>query len=131
MMNNKSKQVIIIRKDLKMRRGKEISQGAHASLGSMLKLMKKTKYKYELDIEKNSYLDMWLNGIFTKITCVVDSEEELLKLYKIALEKNIPTVLITDKGLTEFNNIDTKTCIAIGPYYSDEIDKITCHLKLY
>ena len=126
-----SKQVIVIRKDLKMRRGKEISQGSHASLGSVLKLMKKSDFKYELEFEKGTYLDQWLNGIFTKITCIVNSEEELLELYNKALESNIPAVLITDRGRTEFNGVATNTCIAIGPYYSEEIDKITGHLKLY
>ncbi len=125
-----SKQVIVMRKDLNMRRGKQISQGAHASLGAVLKLMKKSKYKYELEFEKNSYLDQWLNGIFTKITVGVNSEEELLKLYDKALKMNIPTILITDAGKTEFKGIPTITCIAIGPYFSEEIDKITSNLKL-
>jgi PTH2 family peptidyl-tRNA hydrolase len=35
-----------------------------------------------------------------------------------------------DAGLTEFNGVPTKTCIAIGPNWSDEIDEITGHLKL-
>lgn len=119
-----------MRKDLKIRKGKQISQGAHASLGVVLKLMKKSDYKYELEFEKNSYLDQWLNGIFTKITVGVNSLEELMELYNKALEMNIPTILITDAGKTEFNNIPTITCIAIGPYYSENIDKITSHLKL-
>jgi len=130
-----SKQVIVIRKDLKMRRGKEISQGSHGSLGAVLNLMTKSenngKFKYELEFEKDSFLDEWLNGIFTKITCVVNSEEELLELYNKALKMSIPAVLITDAGRTEFNGVPTKTCICIGPYHSEEIDKITSHLKLY
>jgi len=130
-----SKQVIVIRKDLNMRRGKQISQGCHGSLGGVLNLMTKTenngKFKYELEFEKGSFLDDWLNGIFTKITCVVNSEEELLELHNKALEMNIPTILITDAGRTEFNGVPTKTCICIGPYHSEEIDKITSYLKLY
>ena len=129
-MNKQSKQVIVMRKDLGMRKGKMISQGSHASLGSVLKLMKKSNYKYELYFEKDSYLDQWLNGVFTKITLGVNSEEELIELHNKALEMNIPTVLITDSGKTEFHNIPTITCIAIGPYFSDEINKITSHLKL-
>ena len=125
-----SKQVIVMRKDLGMRKGKMISQGAHASLGSVLKLMKKSDYKYELEFEKGSYLDQWLNGIFTKITVGVNSLDELMELYNKALEMDIPTILITDAGKTEFNGVPTVTCIAIGPYFSEEIDKITSHLKL-
>jgi len=130
-----SKQVIVMRKDLKMRRGKEISQGSHGSLGGVLNLMTKSenngKFKYELEFEKGSFLDEWLNGIFTKITCVVNSEEELIELYNKTLDMEIPVILITDAGRTEFNGVPTKTCICIGPYYSEEIDKITSHLKLY
>ena len=125
-----SKQVIVMRKDLGMRKGKMISQGAHASLGSVLKLMKKSNYKYELEFGKDSYLDEWLNGIFTKITVGVNSLDELMELYNKALEMDIPTILITDAGKTEFNGVPTVTCIAIGPYFSEEIDKITSHLKL-
>jgi PTH2 family peptidyl-tRNA hydrolase len=51
-------------------------------------------------------------------------------LYNKALELNIPCALIEDNGLTEFKGIKTKTCCAIGPYISEEIDKITSHLKL-
>jgi len=43
----------------------------------------------------------------------------------------LETHLITDNGTTEFNSVPTNTCIAIGPDYSDKIDMITKHLKLY
>ena len=125
-----SKQVIVIRKDLGMRKGKMVAQGCHASLGAVLKLMKKSDCKYELEFEDGSYLDQWLNGIFTKICVGVNSEEELYDIYRKAKEMNIPTVLITDSGKTEFDGIPTNTCIAVGPYYSNKIDEITGHLKL-
>ena len=38
--------------------------------------------------------------------------------------------MIVDAGLTEFNGVPTKTCIAIGPANPDDIDEITKHLKL-
>lgn len=130
-----TKQVIVIRKDLKMRRGKEISQGAHSSLGGVLNLMTKTKendrYKYTLEFDEGSFLDEWLNGIFTKVTCVVNSEEELLQLHRDALDLGIPSILITDRGTTEFKGVPTHTCICVGPYKSEEIDKVTGELKLY
>ena len=80
-------------------------------------------------VGKDTILDSWLNGIFTKICLSVDSEEELLKIYN-SIPTEIPSVLITDSGLTEFNGVPTNTCIGIGPWDSDEIDKITGHLKL-
>lgn len=38
---------------------------------------------------------------------------------------------ITDVGRTEFNGVPTITALAIGPNKSEDIDKITGHLKLY
>lgn len=125
-----TKQVIVMRKDLGMRKGKMIAQGAHASLGAVLKLMKVSRYKYELKIDRGSYLDDWFNGTFTKISVYVESEEELLELYKKAFREDIPCSLITDAGLTEFSGTPTKTCIAIGPFRENEINKITGHLPL-
>ncbi len=45
-------------------------------------------------------------------------------------EKGLVCSLIIDAGLTEFGGVPTRTCIAIGPNWSDEIDEITGHLKL-
>lgn len=134
-----TKQIIVIRKDLNMRRGKQISQGAHASMKVFLDLCEKGfSYdehlgeikKYTFYYEKGKNWDNWLNGRFTKVVVGCDSEEELLGLYKKATEKKLPCSLITDAGLTEFNGVPTNTCIAIGPCYPEDLDKITGHLKL-
>ena len=37
---------------------------------------------------------------------------------------------VIDEGITMFNGVKTFTCIGIGPYYSEEIDKFTGSLKL-
>lgn len=128
------KQVIVMRKDLGMRKGKMIAQGSHASLGSLLKFFDKIENKgsitYKVQFGKDSYLDQWLNGTFTKICLYVNSEEELLTIKKLCDEARIPNALIVDAGLTEFHGIPTKTCIGIGPWDSDQIDKITGSLKL-
>lgn len=127
-----------MRKDLHMRRGKEIAQGSHASLGALLKMFEKRTYpddrtKYEVLFDEGSVLDEWLNGIFTKVCVTVSSEEELLSLYHAVTEKapQIPCALIEDRGLTEFHGEETKTCLGIGPWWSDEIDVFTKELKLY
>ena len=137
MEERKVKQVIVVRKDLKMRMGKAIAQGSHSSLGALLTMFNKQTYpddrtKYSVEFEEGSILDKWLNGIFTKICLYVESEDELVELYnKIKTESpDIPIVLIEDAGLTEFHGVKTKTCIGIGPYWSDEIDKYTKDLKL-
>jgi len=134
---SETKQVIVMRKDLGMRKGKMISQGAHASTGCILNMME-TDYvelqgvphlKKTFFIEIGSALDNWLIESFTKITVSVDSEEELLELYEQAQKAELPCILITDSGKTEFKK-PTITCIVIGPGYVEDIDKITKHLKL-
>lgn len=130
------KQIIAMRKDLNMRKGKIAAQASHASLGALLQLFNKTQNgdttNYSIDFEKNSYLNEWLNGIFTKICLSVESEEELLSIYETIKKErqDIPCVLITDCGLTEFHGVPTNTCIGIGPFWSEDIDVYTKHLKL-
>lgn len=135
------KQVIVMRSDLKnsdgqkIRKGKLIAQGAHASMGALLKYFRKIYTSdnttiYSMEFGEDSVLNHWLNGLFTKICLSVDSEKELMEIYN-AIPKEIPHVLIEDSGLTEFNGVPTKTCIGIGPYCSEDLDKITGHLKLF
>jgi len=122
---SKLKQVIVIRKDLKMRRGKEIAQGSHASIAFLTRRIQAESFSLS-EAETD-----WLNGSFAKITLQVNSEEELLSVYDQALEAGLEVHLVTDSGLTEFDGIPTKTCLAIGPDYSEKIDLITKNLKLY
>lgn len=130
------KQIIVMRKDLNMRKGKIAAQASHASLGALLQLFNKTHNgdttNYSIDFGKDSYLNEWLNGIFTKICLSVESEEELLSIYETIKKErqDIPCVLITDCGLTEFHGVPTNTCIGIGPFWSEDIDVYTKHLKL-
>jgi PTH2 family peptidyl-tRNA hydrolase len=128
------KQVIVMRKDLNMRKGKMIAQGSHASLGALLKFFERIENKgsitYKVQFGKDSYLDQWLNGTFTKICLYVNSEEELNNIKIKCDEAKIPNALIIDAGLTEFHEIPTKTCIGIGPWDSEQIDKITGDLPL-
>lgn len=124
------KQVIVLRKDLNMRKGKMVAQGAHASMGVVFNYITARK-ENSIGLE-NIPDDMmeWINGAFTKICLSVDSEGELIALYIKACSEELPCSMIIDKGLTEFNGVPTRTAIAIGPASSEEIDKITGHLKL-
>lgn len=133
------KQVIVMRTDLNMRKGKMVAQGAHASMKVLLDAASTTYaeeglggggYPISLDIPLDANFRPWLEGAFTKVCLKAESEQELDELYLAAKNSGLPCSLIIDNGLTEFNGIKTKTCIAIGPAQSDEIDKITGHLKL-
>lgn len=135
-MNRISKQIIVMRKEFMVdgkkvtpRKGKFVSQGAHAVLGAILNQMEVndlTNYQLrQLYLDRDSALYHWLNNAFTKVCCVVETEEELLEVYNKAKDKGLISCLITDKGLTEFGGVATITCCAIGPAWDDELIGIT------
>jgi len=123
------KQVIILRKDLKMRKGKMVAQGAHAS---MLALVQNANLKEPgpLVLPVNDDCLNWLKGDFTKVVVSVETESALRGMHMAAKLQNIPAALVVDKGYTEFNGVPTPTAVAIGPADSDHLDRITGHLPL-
>ncbi len=123
------KQVIVIRKDLGMRRGKEIAQGSHASIAWLIKRLKDNRLDsfYELEPFERE----WCESGSTKICLQIDSESGLDEIYAAAKKAGLEVHMITDAGATEFHGVPTKTCLAIGPDDSSKIDPITKELKLY
>lgn len=111
------KQVIVLRKDLNMRKGKMVAQGCHASM------------KATLENIDHPCVKAWLAGQFTKIAVSVDSEEELKEIYRNAKENDLVCSLILDAGRTEFKE-PTYTAVAVGPAKRADVDQITGHLKL-
>ncbi len=118
--NKGLKQVLIIRKDLGMRKGKMIAQGAHASLTAAMRAT----------LSDNKLFNNWIEHGATKIAVSVDSEDELHEIHHQAKEAGLTTAFVVDKGTTEFQGIPTATAVAIGPAPAKEIDKITGELKL-
>lgn len=137
-MSQLVKQVIIIRKDLKMRRGKEIAQGSHASMAFMSEMVRQMQ-----SAAKSGYvfcmspaIREWIYGSFTKVVLQVDDLQKLLDIHDAAKQAGLTSHLITDNGFTEFHGLATTTAAAIGPDYADQIDAITgpdglFPLKLY
>ncbi|MEM0057012.1 MAG: peptidyl-tRNA hydrolase Pth2 [Candidatus Geothermarchaeota archaeon] len=118
-MGYRLKQVIIVRTDLKMSKGKIASQVAHASVSSFYETLKlKPEYAYE-----------WLSQSQPKIVLKVNSLDELLKVKRKADELGAISVIIRDAGLTEIPPGEI-TCIGIGPAPKDLIDKLTEGLSL-
>ena len=130
-----TKQVIIIRRDLKMRRGKEIAQACHASMGVFTKYAEFTSDPFTdvkfLICPIVTASKVWLESSFAKICVYVESEHALIDLEAQAEAAAIPHCLIEDNGKTEFAGVKTKTALAIGPWWSEDIDKITGKLPLY
>lgn len=124
-----AKQVIVMRKDLGMRKGKMIAQGAHASL-KVLTDRKHDSDEASYTIALTPAMAAWLGGRFTKVCVSVDSEAALDAVVERARAASVPVALIVDAGKTEFHGVPTKTCCAVGPAWSDEVDAITGMLPL-
>jgi PTH2 family peptidyl-tRNA hydrolase len=126
------KQVILIRKDLKMRRGKEIAQGSHASMEFLVSQLRESlRDNTELTVLLNDKEKSWMQAGMAKVCLQVNSEQELLDHYEKAKSHGLKSYLIKDSGRTEFAGIPTHTACAIGPDEAELIDVVTGDLKLY
>ena len=97
----KFKQVIVMRHDLKMRRGKQIAQGAHTSMSFFSRRMQQNE-----SVSLSDFTDAqraWIEGAFAKVCCRVDSEEELDEIFEKASSSGLEVHLITDSVKTEFH----------------------------
>jgi len=113
------KQVIVLRTDLGMGKGKLAAQAAHASIDSYLRAVRKNE---EISIE-------WMAIGMPKTVLKVESEKELIIIFQKAKDMGLPASLITDAGKTQIEP-GTKTCVGIGPAFTGEIDRITGELRL-
>lgn len=112
------KQLIVIRTDLGMRKGKMVAQGAHASLAATL-----------ANLEDPRVVE-WLAGPFAKICVRADSAEHLRSVVASARAAGIIAHEIVDNGRTEFHGVPTLTCAAIGPDTNEALEPVTGRLKL-
>lgn len=129
-----AKQVLVMKqfpKERNLRTGKYVAQGAHASVGALLsigRVVDQDSFVIPLD---DPFVRAWIVGRFKKVTLYVKTDEELIEIWQQAQQANLPTALIKDAGLTEFNGVATLTAVGIGPADPELIDKITGHLKLF
>ncbi len=127
-----TKQVIVVRKDLNMRKGKIAAQVSHGSMsfltkgarivdrGGMFHIIERM-----IPNENTEEIKHWLTNSFRKICVYVNSEEELDAIHQKALDNGLISHMIIDNGATEFNGILTKTVIAIGPHEDSKFEGIT------
>jgi PTH2 family peptidyl-tRNA hydrolase len=137
----KTKQIIVVRRDLKMKHGKMAAQVAHAAMSFLTRegrvgwqadMLNDVFMNDDDSIDKhNGAIRDWLANSFTKVVLGVDSEEELRELEEKAVESGVMAHLVVDNGRTVFNNIPTPTCLALGPDWNENLDELVGHLKLY
>jgi peptidyl-tRNA hydrolase, PTH2 family len=110
------KQVILVREDLRLPKGKLSAQVAHASVDATMKSDKKI-------------VDLWKKGGGKKVVLKVRDEKELFKFKQIAEDSRLKTALIKDAGHTVVEP-GTITCLGIGPDEEEKIDSVTGKLKM-
>lgn len=110
------KQVILVRQDLKLPKGKLAVQCCHASVDAVL-------------CSDQNKVEAWLSDGAKKAVLKVEDKKELIKYLKLADKNNLVRALIKDAGKTFFPK-PTITCGAIGPDEDEKINKIVGHLKL-
>jgi len=110
------KQVILVRMDLKLPKGKLAVQVAHASVEGT--------HRSDKEIIKH-----WRAEGMKKVVLKINDLEELYKYEQEAKKINLITAVITDAGHTTVAP-GTTTCMAIGPDIETKIDKITGQLKI-
>jgi PTH2 family peptidyl-tRNA hydrolase len=127
-----AKQVIVMRKDLNMRKGKMIAQGAHASLKVLLDRKREPvgEGAEAVTLALTPAMAAWLGGRFTKVCVYVTSEAELEAIFQRAGEAGLACAMIVDAGQTEFAGVPTRTCCAIGPDWAEDVDAVTGALPL-
>jgi len=139
---SETKQVIVVRRDINMRKGKMAAQVAHASLAAVLSLMDMSTRcfmdsgrpipydEYNFRIYHSDPVHEWLRDKFTKIVVGIPTEQEIKDLHERAKQLKIPCALIIDCGLTEFHDVPTITTLALGPAKSEILDELTGNLIL-
>jgi len=117
------KQVLLYRRDLKMRKGKIAAQCSHASLAVFSRGGRPDPFTLQRPLDAAAAT--WFQLGAAKIVLSVDDEQALVTAHEAARAAGLPTVLITDSGRTEFKGVPTQTAVAIGPAAGSEIDRIT------
>ena len=110
------KQVILVRQDLKLPKGKLAVQVAHASVEAVLR-------------SEKALVAKWRSEGMKKIVLEAKDLEELLQFQQEAKSLKLVNSLITDAGLTSVAP-GTTTCLAIGRDFEERIDRITGKLKI-
>ena len=143
-----AKQMIVMRRDLKMRKGKIAAQAGHACVEAVLMALARehrldqvrlataedgspTWVYLDSDGAPHTALSDWFDAGVAKVCVYVDSEEALLDIADQGRERGFAVALIRDAGLTEFHGEATYTCLAFEPLRAEDVDPITGELPLY
>ncbi len=110
------KQVIVVREDLRLSRGKLAVQVAHAAIIGYERADKRVVEAWKMQGQK-------------KIVLKVPDLRRLMEIKEKAERLGLPTGVVVDAGLTEIPP-GTVTAVVIGPDDAKKIDRVTGNLPL-
>jgi PTH2 family peptidyl-tRNA hydrolase len=113
------KQAIVVRRDLRMGKGKLAAQVAHAAVSAA----EEARERFP------GWWSEWMREGQKKVVLRVEGEEELLRIYEESRRRGLPTALVRDMGLTQLPP-GTATCAGIGPAPEPDVDGLVGRLKL-
>lgn len=111
------KQVIVVRRDIEMSPGKLGAQIAHAAVGACMRTPTHPR-------------DTWMEFSQKKVILAAPDEQTLRDIEEASRAFSVPRYLVADAGRTELEP-GTVTCLGLGPWKTEAIDKLTGHLPLY
>ena len=137
-----AKQMIVMRRDLHMRKGKIAAQAGHACVTAVLMALEREDRLGQVEVlggglalkpsnRPATPLSDWFRHGTAKVCVYVDSEEALLELDRRAKEAGFLSALICDAGMTEFHGQPTYTCLALEPLPPEAVDPLTSDLPLF
>ncbi|OUO32614.1 aminoacyl-tRNA hydrolase [Olsenella sp. An290] len=137
-----AKQMIVMRRDLKMRKGKIAAQAGHACVEATLMALAREGRGADVRATQEwawlehaasdrTPLTDWFDAGVAKVCVYVDSEEALLDLARRGRELGFAVALVRDAGHTEFHGEPTYTCLAFEPLPAEKIDPLTGELPLF
>ena len=113
------KQVLVVRTDLGMGRGKIAVQCSHAAVSA----------GEEARLRFPSWWKGWIDEGQCKVALKTKELAVVFDLERKAQSQGLPVYLIRDRGLTQVEP-NTVTCLGIGPAPSELLDTLTGNLSL-
>lgn len=110
------KQVILVRQDLQLPKGKLAAQVAHGAVEAYSRADVESQKKWKFEGQM-------------KIVLKVKDESELFAYLQLAKDAKLPNAIITDAGKTVISP-GTVTVLAIGPALENVVDALTGNLAL-
>ena len=113
------KMILCVNQELPMGKGKVAAQCCHAAVGCYKRASKQCPVA----------LRSWEVTGCAKIALKCPTEEELLSIATLALERDIPVYLVEDAGRTQIA-AGSRTVLGLGPAPAHVFEGLTSHLKL-